>query len=164
MDNARRIAQRGGAILCLAVVTLAVAILLQHEVAAKDSTADPWRPGDVITPKQLADSLHTAHKPVVACVGFDFLFNGGHVPGAWYRGPASQAKGLKNLKAWAAGLDRKRDVVIYCGCCPWKDCPNIRPAFAAVKAMGFTHLKVVEIAKDFPTNWTAQGLPTEKGS
>ena len=157
MDNARRIAQRGGAILCLAVVTLAVAILLQHEVAAKDSTADPWRPGDVITPKQLADSLHTAHKPVVACVGFDFLFNGGHVPGAWYRGPASQAKGLKNLKAWAAGLDRKRDVVIYCGCCPWKDCPNIRPAFAALKAMGFTHLKVVEIAKDFPTT-VRQGL------
>ncbi len=127
-------------------------------------TADPWQARDVVTPKQLADSLHATHKPVVVCVGFILLFKGGHVPGAWCKGPASEAKGLENLKTLAQSLDRKREVVLYCGCCPWEKCPNIRPAFAALKAMGFTHVKVMEIETDFPTNWTAQGYPTEKGS
>ena len=101
---------------------------------------------------------------MVVCVGFISLFKGGHVRGAWCKGPANEAKGLENLKAWAQKRDRKREIVIYCGCCPWEKCPNIRPAFAALKAMGFTHLKVMVIEKDFPTNWTGQGYPTEKGS
>jgi rhodanese-like protein len=157
--------RRGGSVKFVFVAgVILLGLLPQFQSASGLPNADPWRVGDVVTPKQLADSLNTTHKPVVVCVGFDFLFKVGHVPGAWYKGPASQSQGLENLKAWAKRFDHKKEIVIYCGCCPWKDCPNIRPAFAALKAMGFTHLKVMEIEKDFPTNWTTQGYPTEKGN
>jgi hypothetical protein len=164
MEIEKRSSKHGPPAILIAASTTLIGLLAQGQLGAGPATSDPWRAGDVVTPKQLAESLHAPHKPEVVCVGFDFLFKTGHVPGAWYKGPASQPEGLEKLKAWAKRFDRKREIVIYCGCCPWKECPNIRPAFAALKAMGFTDLKVMEIEKDFPTNWTAQGYPTEKGS
>jgi hypothetical protein len=35
--------------------------------------------------------------------------------------------------------------VIYCGCCPWTHCPNMKPADDALHAMGFTKVKSLSI-------------------
>jgi len=142
---------------------LLIASAFQASLAGRPAAEDPWRPGDVLTPKQLDASLHAAKKPVVVSVGFESLFKSSHIPGAVYKGPGKDAEGIESLKAWARNLDRKSEIVLYCGCCPWKQCPNIRPAFAALKAMGFTRLKVMDIEQDFPTDWVKQGYPTENG-
>jgi len=42
-------------------------------------------------------------------------------------------------------------------------CPNLRPAFRALKDLGFTRLKIIDIPNDFARDWKAKGLPTEKG-
>src|SRR5437016_10541376 len=75
--------------------------------------------------------------PTVVFVGFRSLYVGGHVPGAAFHGTASTDQGLAELQAWAATVPRSTDLVIYCGCCPFDKCPNIRPAYTAMSSMGF---------------------------
>ena len=67
------------------------------------------------------------------------------------------------MKKWAGTLPRKTNLVVYCGCCPFSRCPNIRPAFTALRDMGFTRLRVLILPKDFAADWVAKGYPVQKG-
>jgi len=126
--------------------------------------ADPWSNSQVVMPAQLLKELGGAPKtrPTVVYVGFDFLYQAAHVPGAIFFGPARQDVGLDHLKAGVKGWPRDRDIVIYCGCCPFDHCPNVRPAFTTLKEMGFTHLRVLYIPHEFRSDWLQQGYPVEK--
>jgi len=67
------------------------------------------------------------------------------------------------LKSAVAGLPKDSDIVLYCGCCPMDHCPNLRPAFRALKELGFTHVRALNIATNMQTDWYAQNYPTEAG-
>jgi len=127
--------------------------------------SDPWTPAETVTSadlvKELGDS-DPAKRPVVACVGFKFLYDGGHVPGASFHGPASKDEGLADLKAWAQGLPKSSNVVLYCGCCPMERCPNLRPAFAALHDAGFARLRVLLLPTNFATDWAGKGYAIER--
>lgn len=127
---------------------------------------DPWNKTQIITPAEFAGLLSKSggKKPLVVCVGFDFLYKGAHVPGAQFIGPAREAKGIETLKKWAAGIPRGQDIVIYCGCCPFKECPNIRPAFQALRQAGLKRLKVLYLENNFAKDWVDKGFPVEKES
>jgi len=131
--------------------------------AAAAPPEDPWSATQVIAPAQLASELSSAQKPTIVCVGFKKLYQNGHVPGAVYLGPGRDAQGIESLKEWAKSFPKTGDIVLYCGCCPWNQCPNIRPAFQALKEMGFTRLRVVEMPNDFGKDWVEKGFPIEKG-
>ena len=73
-------------------------------------------------------------------------------------------RGLAPLQARVAKLPTDSAIVIYCGCCPWRKCPNIAAAYDALLARGFKNVKVIYFADDFGTNWVDQGYPTTKGS
>ena len=85
-----------------------------------------------------------------------------HIPAAIFVGPGSRTQGLDALKAAAAGLPRERDVVVYCGCCPWDQCPNMKPALALLKEMGFTRVRALMIPTSFAADWTDHGYPIEE--
>jgi thiosulfate/3-mercaptopyruvate sulfurtransferase len=127
--------------------------------------SEPWTTRQTIQPAELAKEIshHDSRRPTIICVGFRTLYEGAHVPGAVFRGPAMSAEGLADLKHWAQGLPRSTNLVIYCGCCPLAHCPNVRPAFTALRAMGFTRLKVLLLPHDFARDWVAAGYPVSKG-
>jgi hypothetical protein len=102
-------------------------------------TSEPWTSAQIVPPAVLAQELGNKNgtPPTVVYVGFRTLFAGGHIPGASFHGTASTEQGLTDLKNWAEALPRSTNLVIYCGCCPFEKCPNIRPAFAALDKMGF---------------------------
>lgn len=131
---------------------------------SRDSAA-PWTPRQTIEPAALQKQLSqtASRRPIVVCVGFRTLFEGAHVPGASFHGPAIEEKGLADLKKFAQALPRSTDLVIYCGCCPLPHCPNVRPAFDALRAMGFTRLKVLVLPHDFAHDWVQAGYPVAKG-
>jgi hypothetical protein len=104
------------------------------------------------------------NKPLVFFVGPLAFYRQSHVPGAEFLGPAARPEGLDKLRARAASLPRTTPIVIYCGCCPWVHCPNIRPAYSELKKMGFSRLRVLHLATSFGTNWAERGYPVEKGS
>jgi len=114
----------------------------------------------LIQPKEFAAQLSA--KPAIFHVGFNTLYrNGKHIPGSVYAGPGARAEGLDALKAAVEKLPKDREIVIYCGCCPWDHCPNIRPAFALLHDLGFTHVKALYIAANLKTNWIDPGYPVE---
>jgi len=116
-----------------------------------------------IEPDVLAKEIAGKDKPIVVCVAPRFLYDGAHIPGALFHGASSTEKGLADLKQWAAGTSKDANIVLYCGCCPLTRCPNVRPALAALRDMGFTHVKVLLLPQDFHTDWIQKGYPTEKG-
>ena len=115
-------------------------------------------------PKDLAAELQAqGNRPTLVHVGFPTLYRGKHIPQSIYAGPASRPEGLEALKKAAANLPRDRELVVYCGCCPWEMCPNIKPAMEALRQMGFTKVKALMIAKNFQTDWADHGYPVESG-
>jgi hypothetical protein len=110
------------------------------------------RPEDTIRPDELARMIvgPAANRPVLL-----------HVTGSVYAGPASEPEGLAALKKALVPLPRTGAVVLYCGCCPWKDCPNVRPAYQVARAMGFKRVRVLLIAQNLQQDWVAKGYPVE---
>jgi hypothetical protein len=108
----------------------------------------------------LADS--TAAHPVLLHVGFAPLYRSGHIPGSRYVGPGSKPDGIAALKQALGALPPDRAVVLYCGCCPWQDCPNVRPAYEAAMSSGHGNVRVLYITGNLERDWIAKGLPTVK--
>jgi hypothetical protein len=129
--------------------------------AAKDSVTA----ADLIQPAELAPllALSPDQRPALLHVGFQALYRTAHVAGSRYAGPGSKPEGLRALKLALKPLPRDREVVLYCGCCPWKDCPNVRPAFRTARAMGFKHVRVLYLAKNLRQSGLDAGLPESKG-
>lgn len=114
-----------------------------------------------IEPKDLAARLNSGSKPTILQVGFGYQYRADHIPGAIYAGPASRPAGLDSLKAAMDKLPRDREIVVYCGCCPWDKCPNIKPALELLKSMGFTHVTAMHIPNSFKADWVDQHYPVE---
>jgi hypothetical protein len=116
----------------------------------------------LIQPKDLAAQLRSeSAKPTILQVGPNVLYRGHHIAGSLYGGFASKPEGLDALKAAVKDLPHDRDLVIYCGCCPWDRCPNIKPALELLKQLGFTHVKAMYSETNFKTDWIDPGYPTE---
>lgn len=146
------------------LVSASILAALASIMPLADNTR-PWTNSELIPATQLNSELPAvkAGKIVLIQVGFHMMYKMGHIPGSQYAGPASQPEGVTALQKLVAKLPRTQEIVIYCGCCPWNDCPNIRPAFRALKQMGFSHIQVLDIPDRLGTNWTAKGFPTAKG-
>lgn len=129
-------------------------------------SADPWTSAQTVQAAAFAHELEekSATPPTVVYVGFHTLFAGGHIPGATFHGSASTEQGLAELKKWADTLPRTTSLVIYCGCCPFQKCPNIRPAFTALNEMGFKKLRVLILPTSFVKDWAEMGYPIQKGT
>ena len=113
----------------------------------------------LVQPAELAARLSA--KPAIFYVGPNVLYRSKHIPSAVFAGPGGNADGLALLKAAVEKLPRDREIVIYCGCCPWDRCPNIKPAMAMLAGMGFTHAKALSLPDNFKTNWIDKGYPVE---
>jgi rhodanese-related sulfurtransferase len=119
----------------------------------------------LIQPGELAAQLAVKGAgPAIFHVGPNFLYRGKHIPGAIYAGPASKPEGLELLKQAVGKLPRNREIVLYCGCCPWSHCPNVKPAVELLKQMGFSHVKTMYVENDFAKDWTEKGYPVELGT
>lgn len=118
-----------------------------------------------VEPKDLVSQLQSkGAKPHVFHVGFHVLYRGKHIPASVFAGPGSKTEGLDALKVAVAKVPRHEEVVIYCGCCPFDKCPNVRPAIALLKQMGFTNVRALNLPTNFAADWVDHGYPVEEGS
>jgi thiosulfate/3-mercaptopyruvate sulfurtransferase len=127
------------------------------------SSGEPWG-NQTVEPANLVRELAGADKPVVVCTAPPFMYRTGHIPGAVLHGPTSAPAALNDLTAWAQTLPRSTNLVVYCGCCPLGDCPNLRPAYAALKSLGFTRVRVLILPNNFGTDWVRRGYPIDRQS
>ena len=144
-------------------LTVAAILLVSASVgvAYQASTIPTSR---LINPDELVKVLQSkAEKPLMIQVGSHVLYAQAHIPLSEYIGPASSESGLQQLRTRVQPLPRNKLIVIYCGCCPWNHCPNVKPADDALRAMGFTNVKALYIADNFGADWVNKGYPVAKG-
>ena len=146
----------------LFTIMAAVGFALAQEPAKQE---DPLPPGSkqLIQPEALALILKGVRKTVVLYVGPKSIYAQAHILGAENIGPVSRPEGMEKLRALMASLAKDSALVVYCGCCPWSHCPNVRPAYAELKKAGFTSVRVLYFETSFGANWKDKGLPVAAG-
>ena len=147
------------------VIQWSAAILLSLLISSHASGQASSIPASrLINPEDLVKVLQMGkEKPLILQVGPHILFAQAHVVGSEYVGAASTEAGLSQLRKRVESVPHSKFIVLYCGCCPWSHCPNVKPADDALTAMGFTNVKVLYISDNFGTNWVDKGYPTAKG-
>lgn len=127
-------------------------------------SADPWPQRDLIEAEAAVAELHSAKPPVVLCTAFTVLYRNKHLPHAIEAGPGSKPEGIELLKKAVAHLPKNANILLYCGCCPMDRCPNLRPAYRALRELGFEHVRVLDIPTNMHVDWFNKGYPWEPGS
>jgi thiosulfate/3-mercaptopyruvate sulfurtransferase len=124
--------------------------------AFRQSQTEPWTEEQLMQPERLAAIINdsTVAKPLIINVG-----PVNSIKGAIKTGPAKEKDNLNELEKLLSKEDRKKAIVIYCGCCPFKDCPNIRPAFSLLTKMSFTNHKLLNMPHNLKTDWINHGYP-----
>lgn len=122
------------------------------------TNADPWKHNQLMPPAELAKIINEGkEQPLIFSIGQDAL-----IKGAIDIGPASKNSNLKKLKQRVSNLPKDANIIIYCGCCPFGPCPNIRPAFNLLKEMKFTNYKLLSLQKNIKADWIDKGYPITK--
>jgi hypothetical protein len=119
----------------------------------------------LINPEDLLKILQAPKddKPLILNVGPHLLYMQAHIPGAEYIGAGSDSQGLESLRRRVKTMSHSTFIVLYCGCCPWSHCPNVRPAYNELRKLGFAKVKVLYIADNLGADWVDKGYPTIKG-
>ena len=136
------------------LILLAVAFVII--TAFKQTQTEPWTEDQLMSPEKLAALINdsTAAKPLIISIGPVDL-----IKGAIKVGPVKEKENLVNLKNLLSKEDKKKAIVIYCGCCPFKDCPNIRPAFSLLTKMKFINHKLLDLPSNLKVDWINHGYP-----
>lgn len=144
--------KRSNAIVAISLAALLPMFLLSF-VAQQ---TEPWTSNQLMEPADLAATISDPQspQPFVISVG-----PGAVIKGSRETGPASQKANLKKLENQLDTLRRDANIVIYCGCCPFNKCPNIRPAFTLLNKMGFRNHKLLNLSHNVKTDWIDRGYP-----
>lgn len=123
--------------------------------------AEPWTAKELMPPAELAARITKGDRPLMLYVGPAYLWRVKHISHSQDAGMASKEEGIEGLKKILAGKAKDTDVIVYCGCCPMNVCPNIRPAIQAIKAAGFTKVRLLELPTRIADDWVNKGYPSE---
>ena len=137
-------------------IQIAVLLLLLTVAAFIRKQTEPWRPDQLIAPEDLATIINssTEVKPLIISVG-----PSGLIKDAVDIGPTHEKQNLNKLNELLSKEKKDREIVIYCGCCPFKNCPNIRPAFSLLNSMKFTKHKLLDLPHNLKADWINYGYP-----
>lgn len=140
------------------LVWLLVFVITSIDVIAQ-TTSEPWKPSQLITTESLANSIThpSPHPPLVINIG-----PAGLIKSAIDIGSTNKKENLTRLEEVISKEPKDREIVLYCGCCPFKNCPNIRPAFSLLNTMKFINSKLLDIPKNLKVDWIDHGYPMEK--
>lgn len=118
-----------------------------------------WKKEQMMSTKELADKItaNAKDKPLI--------FNIGpmeNIKTAMEMGRATSVTGIERIKSTVAMENKNKAIVVYCGCCSYASCPNIKPAYDALIAAGFKNTKVLELPVGIKEDWVAKGYPMEQ--
>ncbi len=115
---------------------------------------NPWKESQLMQPAALNELLTSpkVRKPVIFNIGFV-----NDIKDARHVGAARDTANLLKFRKALSGLPKGTPIVVYCGCCPFEKCPNIRPAFALAKQLGFRNAKLLNLSTNIKTDWIDKG-------
>jgi hypothetical protein len=136
----------------------ATAFAQDHPTQNSQTKTEPWTQSQLMAPKVLANKIsdHQTKDMLILCVGPMAL-----IKGSVDIGPAENPANRKKLKNYLKDVKKDKEIVIYCGCCPFDKCPNIRPAFKVLNKMGFKNAKLLNLSHNIKADWLDKGYPTK---
>jgi len=137
------------------LITISLILISQFCISQK-TTQDPWKPDQLYAPSDLAATINDkdAKQPVIYSIG-----PSAYIKGSIDIGDTKEKANLDKLKEQVNKLPKNTDIVIYCGCCPFEHCPNIRPAFELLAKMKFTNYKLLNLEHNIKIDWINKGYP-----
>ncbi len=133
-------------------------ILLFMLVTCRNSTAqnsENWTQDQLIEPSTLAATIKSNKQlPVVFSIG-----PGAIIPNSIDIGMTKDEQNMAKFRSEVNKLSKSANIVVYCGCCPFERCPNVRPAIAFLKSASYTNYHLLNIPHNIKTDWIAKGFP-----
>ena len=136
---------------------LLAAMLMFSNCTIAQQQQEPWSKNQLMEPGTLASWINAgkAGSILILTVGPDAV-----IKGSVDIGPAQELANIEKLKSYLSNVPKDKEVVIYCGCCPFDRCPNVRPAFKVLKDMGFKNPRLLNLSKNVKADWLDKGYPT----
>lgn len=138
---------------------LAVCFVIFILSACKNSSGqnpENWTSEQLTEPSALAATLkENKEVPVMFSVG-----PGAVIPNSIDIGMVKDEDNLVKFRQQISKLPKSTNILIYCGCCPFEHCPNVRPAIALLQKMKFTNYHLLNLPHNIKTDWIAKGYPT----
>ena len=139
------------------ILLVSFAVTAISLISFKHSGSDePWTSTQLLAPADLAKIINDpkGKQPIVFSIG-----PGALIKGSIDIGPAKEKDNLNKFRLQLNKLPKDAPIVIYCGCCPFEHCPNIRPAFMLLNEMKFTNQKLLNLEHNIKIDWINQGYP-----
>lgn len=133
-----------------------IALLLSTFIYTPAQTT--WKKEQLMPTKEMADKINTnaKDKPLIFNVGpMD------NIKGAVFVGRGTSISSIDKMKGTLSMENKNRTVVVYCGCCSYASCPNIKPAYDALISLGFKNAKVLDLPEGIGPDWMSKGYPME---
>jgi thiosulfate/3-mercaptopyruvate sulfurtransferase len=140
-------------IILLLAITLSVSAF---NMSSSQGNQEPWTPQQLLNPAELAKVLNNpkSAQPLVYSIGMQAI-----IKGSIDIGPVMRKDNLNKLKLQLDKLPKNAQIVVYCGCCPFDRCPNIRPAMELLKNMQFKNYKLLNLPQNIKVDWIDLGYP-----
>lgn len=136
---------------------LPIVLLAFFTTRCRAQNAENWTEKQLLEPAALAADISAGKAPLVISVG-----PGAPIPHSVAVGMTNSEEGLSKLKAQLQNQPKESKIVIYCGCCPFEHCPNVRPAINALKELKFTNYLLLNLPHNIKKDWIDKGYPLEK--
>jgi len=142
-------------ILIFLFFAVATSLFATNEAFAQGQN-DPWTPQQLLAPADLAKVLNNpkSPQPIIYSIGMQAI-----IKGSIDIGPVMVPDNLNTLKQKLGKLAKNAQIVVYCGCCPFSRCPNVRPAMKLLKEMQFTNYKLLNLPQNVKVDWIDKGYP-----
>ena len=140
--------------LLIALAMFAFALLTINATAQ-----EPWTKNQLLAPAELNKTLNNpkAPKTYIYSIGYQAI-----IKNSIDIGPGGKQENQKKLKQQLSKLPKDANIVVYCGCCPFSSCPNVRPVFTMLTQMGFTNHKLLNIPQNIKVDWIDKGYAVKK--
>lgn len=134
---------------------LTLFLAIGHSVVLHAQNPVNWTEKQLMEPSELVNELKNKNEiPVIISVG-----PGAPIPHSIGIGMVNDAGNFQKLNEYLQGISRDKKLVLYCGCCPFEHCPNVRPAIDALKKLNFTNYYLLNLPKNIKTDWIDKGYP-----
>lgn len=133
-----------------------IVIFMFTSCTSKAQQVNNWTNEQLMAPALLAKNISEKKQlPVILSVGPMAL-----IPHSIDLGAASETENMAKLKEELTTIPKDTSIVIYCGCCPFARCPNVRPAIELLKEMKFTNFRLLNLPTSIKADWIDKGYPT----
>ena len=116
-----------------------------------------WTSDDLLEPSDLSASIKSNKSiPLIFSIG-----PGAIIPYSKDIGMVKETENMQKFTDQLSTLAKGTQIVIYCGCCPFEHCPNVRPAIQLLKDLKFTNYKLLDLPHNIKIDWIDKGFPTQ---